>query len=116
MPNAKRNILVTGSSGQIGSELVPAPRERYGAQNVVACEKHAVYDSEHRCIGTDLQRQRNDGNGGEAGILAQHAKAEADILEQTFHGHPPQSRGLVEHSIHGANGNSLADGKKKVNR
>ena len=38
MPTAKRKILVTGSSGQIGSELVPVLRERYGAQNVVACD------------------------------------------------------------------------------
>lgn len=38
MPNAKRKILVTGSSGQIGSELVVALRERYGTQNVVACD------------------------------------------------------------------------------
>jgi len=29
-------ILVTGSTGQIGSELVPALREKYGAENVVA--------------------------------------------------------------------------------
>jgi len=29
-------ILVTGSAGQIGSELVPALREKYGAENVVA--------------------------------------------------------------------------------
>ena len=29
-------ILVTGAAGQIGSELVPALRERYGAENVVA--------------------------------------------------------------------------------
>ncbi len=29
-------ILVTGSTGQIGSELVPALREKYGSQNVVA--------------------------------------------------------------------------------
>ena len=29
-------ILVTGAAGQIGSELIPALRERYGADNVVA--------------------------------------------------------------------------------
>ncbi len=29
-------ILVTGATGQIGSELVPALRQRYGAENVVA--------------------------------------------------------------------------------
>ena len=29
-------ILVTGSTGQIGSELVPALRQKYGPENVVA--------------------------------------------------------------------------------
>lgn len=31
-----RRILVIGAAGQIGSELVPALRERYGSENVVA--------------------------------------------------------------------------------
>lgn len=38
MPNSKGNVLVTGSSGQIGSELVVALRDLYGTQNVIACD------------------------------------------------------------------------------
>jgi nucleoside-diphosphate-sugar epimerase len=34
--NAVKNILVTGATGQIGSELVPALRARYGGSRVVA--------------------------------------------------------------------------------
>ena len=33
-----RQILVTGARGQIGSELVPALRERYGTEHVVASD------------------------------------------------------------------------------
>ena len=33
-----RKILVTGALGQIGSEIVPALRQRYGAENVVASD------------------------------------------------------------------------------
>jgi nucleoside-diphosphate-sugar epimerase len=38
MGNLKR-ILITGAAGQIGSELTPALRERYGADNVVAADR-----------------------------------------------------------------------------
>lgn len=38
MPATKRTILVTGSSAQIGSELVVALRERVGMQNVIASD------------------------------------------------------------------------------
>lgn len=37
-----RRILVTGARGQIGSELVPALRERYGAENVVASDQRIM--------------------------------------------------------------------------
>lgn len=38
MPKMKTRILVTGALGQIGSELVPALRERYGEDAVVASD------------------------------------------------------------------------------
>ena len=38
MTHTTQRILVTGACGQIGSELIPTLRERYGAANVVATD------------------------------------------------------------------------------
>src|SRR5512136_1159381 len=44
-------ILVTGAVGQIGSELTPALRQRYGAENVVATGHHKPPTPELRAAG-----------------------------------------------------------------
>src|SRR3989304_6204558 len=39
-------ILVTGATGQIGSDLIPALRERYGSENVIAAGHKTQPDKE----------------------------------------------------------------------
>ena len=46
-----KNILVTGSVGQIGSELTMALRERYGAQNVIATGRKTAPSAQLRDSG-----------------------------------------------------------------
>ena len=40
-----KNILVIGSFGQIGSELTPELRRRYGSSNVIAADLNVKYDN-----------------------------------------------------------------------
>lgn len=40
-----KRILVTGATGQVGSELVVALRQRYGKNNVIACGHRTIPDS-----------------------------------------------------------------------
>ena len=46
-----KRILVTGAVGQIGSELTLSLRERYGADNVVACGRKTEPSPELRDSG-----------------------------------------------------------------
>lgn len=46
-----KKILITGSTGQIGSELTPALRKRYGADNVVAAGHKTKPEAEFRAAG-----------------------------------------------------------------
>ena len=44
--NPMKRILVTGAAGQLGSELIPALRERYGNDNVVAAWRRSPLTEE----------------------------------------------------------------------
>ena len=65
MANRNPKILVTGAVGQVGTELVPALRERYGSENVVAAGHRTPPDEAFRRVGpfeavdaTDLAAMR----------------------------------------------------------
>jgi threonine 3-dehydrogenase len=47
-------VLVIGASGQIGSELVPALRAKYGEDNVVASDLHCPANRSGLCVPLDI--------------------------------------------------------------
>src|SRR5580700_929906 len=53
-----------------------------------------VNDAENRCRGSDAQRNRQDGDGREAGRRAQHAHCEANVLPEMIP--PERAAGFVE--------------------
>ncbi len=51
MSNRNRKILVTGAAGQVGTELVPALRKRYGPEKVIAAAHRKLPDESFRNAG-----------------------------------------------------------------
>ena len=50
-----KKILVTGAAGQIGSELVPALRERHGSENVIAAGHRTVLPADVQESGPSIK-------------------------------------------------------------
>ncbi len=51
-------------------------------------EQSGVDPTEDGAVGANAERQRQYGDGGEAGILRQHAQAEFQVLEKSIHSYP----------------------------
>jgi hypothetical protein len=47
-------------------------------------QEHGINDAENSRVRADAESQREDGHGGEAGILTQHAECVALVLEKSF--------------------------------
>src|SRR5260370_42412598 len=47
-------------------------------------EQHPIDHTEYRGVCADAKGKSKDGDGGEAGIFAEHAGGEADVLPQRF--------------------------------
>ena len=62
-------ILVTGSAGQLGSELVPALRQRYGNDNVVAAWRRSPLTPEVADSGPSIQLDVAEQSSVELAIL-----------------------------------------------
>ena len=66
--NRMKRILVTGAAGQLGSELVPALRDRYGGDNVVAARHRSPLTEEVSNTGPSTMVDVTDQNSVERAI------------------------------------------------
>ncbi len=60
------------------------PRQLFRFRIWQRTQQHGIDDAEDRRVRADAQRQREDGNQGESGILQQHSRAVTKILQQVL--------------------------------
>ena len=49
-------------------------------------EQNAVNETKDGTVRTDAERERDEGDGGEAFVLHKHAKGEPDVVQERVHG------------------------------
>src|SRR5207237_4198269 len=59
--------------------------DAFGVRKRKRTEENAVDEAEDSGIGADAERERNNGDSGEAFMLQQHAQAVADIVQKAVH-------------------------------
>jgi hypothetical protein len=59
----------------------------FGLSKRERSNKNSIHDTEDGCVRTDAEAKSNDGNQGETGPVAQHARCVFKILPQCLHLH-----------------------------
>src|SRR5215510_6501567 len=77
----------------IGKRILSLPRARYARQgdklfgvfDRQRFEQHSVNQAKDSGVRSNAERERENGDGGEAGFLQQHSRAVAQVLKQCLH-------------------------------
>ena len=78
----RRHLSARAATGFI---FAPDEDDRFRITVRQRFEQDRIDDAEHRRVRTDTERERNNGDRGEAGALEKHPGAEANILKQRVH-------------------------------
>ena len=85
---SRRNNKLRNSRKTLLRRRVPHRHEPPRISKRQRPEQHSIHHAEDRGIRADAESEREDGDGGEARILAQYAQAVTKIHEEVFDGWP----------------------------
>ena len=87
-------VEIVGIRLEAGIDPVPRSPEALRLRHVQRAQDQGIHEPEDHGVCANGQRQRHDGNRGEAGRLAQHAQPEADVLREILD-HQQSSLGSI---------------------